>query len=363
MSAAVRTLKLPDLIALNQELAALVRAGIPLESGLTALGHGASRRLRPLVQRVAARLGHGETLVAALRAEEPGLSPVYVAIVEAGLTSGRLPEALETVVRYTEQYDDTRRTLLLSLLYPACVVALTYVLFAVLLLIGVPRMEEAWQILQVPTSPIQSLIRTVYQTAWWWMPAIPGFLLALLLLSAVQRWTTTCAGPIGLGYAGRILGGLLWLPGVGTILVQLTRAEFLELLAMLIEHDAPLPRALRLAAMASSDHNIRRAGLRLADHVEQGGSLAEGSGQIASLPALLRWTLTTGLMLPEPAETCRRVAATCRHRSERRALLLTALAAPLFVAVFAGGAVLCYCLGVGLPMIDLLNQLSIEPKV
>lgn len=359
MSATSLTLK--DLVEFNQELAALVRAGVPLEAGLVRLSRGASRRLRPVVDRISSRLEQGESLVEALRAEEPGLSPVYVAIVEAGLASGKLPEALETVVRYTEEFETTRRSLFISLLYPTCVIALTYLLGSLLLVTGVPVLQQTWETFRLPVGVIQRGLTAAYDTSGWWIPGIPLGLLCVGVILGIRQWSSGVAGPLSPGNGLRLLTSLCWAPGIGGIFANLSRAEFLELLATLVEHRATLPRALRLSSQASSDRRVRAAGQSLAGEIEQGRSACEGAGAVAGLPGLLRWTLTTGLALAEPGTTCRRVAGVYRKRAERRALLLTTLAAPVFVAGLAGLAVLTYCLAFGLPVVDLLNHLLDEP--
>lgn len=355
------SLTLIDLVNFNQELAALVRAGVPLEPGLVQLGRGSSRRLRPVVERISIRLANGESLVDAMRAEEPGLSPVYVAIVEAGLASGRLPEALETVVRYTEEYDTIRRTLFVTLLYPTCVVALAYALGSFLLVACVPRLQHMWETFRLPVTAVQRVLTAAYETSALWIPSIPLGLLLVGVVLGVRQWSSGVAGPLSPGNGLRLLTSLFWAPGIGGIFANLSRAEFLELLATLVEHQAPLPRALRLASQASSDRRIRNAGPLLADEIEQGRSAHDGANVVTGLPALLGWALTTGLSLPEPGMTCRRVAGVYRKRAERRALLLTTLAAPVFVAVLAGLAVLTYCLAFGLPVVELLNHLVAEP--
>lgn len=355
------SLTLNDLVALNQELAALVRAGVPLEPGLFRLSQGASRRLRPVVDRIAARLGQGESLVEALRAEEPGLSPVYVAIVEAGLASGKLPEALETVVRYTDLYDTTRRSLFVALVYPACVIGLTYALGSLLLVTGVPRLQQAWETFRLPVSAIQRVLTAAYETSGWWIPGIPLGLLGIGVFVGLRQWGLGAAGPLSSRNGAGLMSRLFWAPGVGAIFTNLSRAEFLELLATLVEHKAPLPRALRLASQASAERQVQRAGELLACGVEGGRSPREVAESVSRLPSLMRWTLTTGLALPEPGSTCRRVAGVYRKRAERRALLLTTLAAPVFVALLAGFVVLVYCVAFGLPVVDLLNHLLAEP--
>lgn len=356
-----RSLTLNDLVALNQELAALVRAGVPLEPGLVRLSQAASSRLRPVVERIASRLGQGESLVEALRAEESDLSPVYVAIVEAGMASGKLPEALETVVRYTDLYDTTRRSLFVSLLYPACVVALTYVLGSFLLVIGVPQMQRMWQTFRLPVSTIQRVLTTAYETSGWWIPGIPVVLIGTGIVLTLRQWGLGASGAFVTGSGTRLLSSLCWAPGVGAVFSNLTRAEFLELLATLMDHRTPLPRALVLASQACADRRVRRAGEELARGVSSGWSPGDVAESVSQLPGLMRWTLTTGLSLPQPGATCRRVAGVYRRRAERRALLLTTLAAPVFVAMLAGLAVLVYCLSFGLPVADLLNGLLQEP--
>src|SRR5262249_51557745 len=76
--------KLEDLICLNQEIAAFVKAGIPLELGLKGLSGSLGNRLGKLSNRLADRLSNGMNLSDALAEEGPVVSPVYTAVVEAG---------------------------------------------------------------------------------------------------------------------------------------------------------------------------------------------------------------------------------------------------------------------------------------
>ena len=86
-----RSPNLDDLISLNHEIAALARAGIPLELGLRGLASGTGSRLTRLADRLADRLASGRSLPDALAEEGPAVSPVYTSVIEAGLASGRLP--------------------------------------------------------------------------------------------------------------------------------------------------------------------------------------------------------------------------------------------------------------------------------
>ncbi len=75
---------LDQLLALNEEIAALVRAGIPLDRGLLEAGRDVRGRLGRIAGVLGRRLNRGEDLVSALEAEKGSIPPLYRAVVEAG---------------------------------------------------------------------------------------------------------------------------------------------------------------------------------------------------------------------------------------------------------------------------------------
>jgi len=90
-------MNLDDLIALNDEIAALVRAGVPLEMGLAELGGDLPGRLGRFATALAQRTAQGESLAQAIAGDAGQLPQAYRAVVEAGVRAGRLPAALEAV--------------------------------------------------------------------------------------------------------------------------------------------------------------------------------------------------------------------------------------------------------------------------
>ncbi len=91
---------LDDLIALNDEIAALSRAGLPLERGLLGFGIEVPGRLGAVATALGERMERGESLAEAVRDERLNLPATYRAVVEAGLRSGRLAAALEDLAAY-----------------------------------------------------------------------------------------------------------------------------------------------------------------------------------------------------------------------------------------------------------------------
>src|SRR5437870_8667292 len=84
-----------DLITLNEEIAGMARAGLPLDQGLAALAREMTRgRLKQATVEIAGELKAGRTLPEALANQGSRVPPFYAGLVEAGIRSGRLGEVM-----------------------------------------------------------------------------------------------------------------------------------------------------------------------------------------------------------------------------------------------------------------------------
>src|SRR5271155_2418897 len=93
------SITIDQLLALNAEMAALVRAGVPLERGLVVTGRDLKGRRGAITTALARRLNRGESLSDALAGERESIPPLYCAVVEAGARSGQLSIALEGLAK------------------------------------------------------------------------------------------------------------------------------------------------------------------------------------------------------------------------------------------------------------------------
>src|SRR6476620_3249846 len=89
---------LADFILLNEEIAGLVRARLPLESHLARLGKELPKKSGDLSRRIGQRMEQGASFVSAMEAECASLPAAYRATVAAGVESGQLGPALESLV-------------------------------------------------------------------------------------------------------------------------------------------------------------------------------------------------------------------------------------------------------------------------
>src|SRR5437588_232259 len=131
-----------DLIALNEEIAGMARAGLPLDKGLAAMAREMGRgRLGRVTAALAADLEAGRTLPEALERQAGRVPPFYAGLVAAGVRAGRISEVLATLTTYARSLADLRATVVSALFYPAVVLAFSAALFGFLCFFVIPQFE------------------------------------------------------------------------------------------------------------------------------------------------------------------------------------------------------------------------------
>jgi len=345
-----------QLIALNDEMAALVRAGIPLERGLAEMGRDLPGRAGRLAEMLAGRMSAGESLQQILASQPQAFPPVWRAVVEAGLRSGRLSVALESLSATARRVSELRKMVGAALLYPLVVLALAYAMFVFAATHFAPVTLGAYEDLTGGSDWFLAGLVWLGQTAQWWAVWLP-LVMAILLGVWWHRSRRAAWSPP----PGKARGPSRWLSpasAIGTVLRDERMAAFAELLSLLLEQRVPLQQALVLAADASGDAAIRQAARKMADRLQQGDVLARREDLPPGFPPLLGWLLASGAQQPELSRMLSRTAATYRERAARAAVW-TSVYLPIALTVLVGGtATLVQGLVTFVPVWKLLYDLT-----
>ena len=350
--AAAPAITLEQLIALNDEIAALVRAGVPLEGGLAALGADLPGRLGRATAMLAERIERGESLSQALAQHAQSFPPVYRAVVEAGLRSGHLPVALEGLAGAGRRLAEARRAVGAAFVYPLIVFLVAWGLFVLFTTKIAPIVAPAFRSFDTPGSGLLAALARWGESAQTWGVAVP----VVLVLVAGAWWLATARPALVQSrWSGLLMG---WVPWTRRMLRSLRTATLAEVLALLVEHDVPLDEALELAGAASGDARTVRATRGLADAVRRGEPLSGAAGGIAAFPPLLRWLMCAGARRGTLVAALRHAAETYRSRALRQADMIR-LMLPLVLTVVIGGAVVvAYALLLLGPWFSLLYRLA-----
>ncbi len=348
-----RAITLGQLIALNDEMAALVHAGVPLDRGLLAVGRDLRGRVGPLAARLGERLERGDGLDAAIAAEGRSIPPFYRSVVEAGLRSGRLSRALEGLAVYARGFAETRRSIGLALLYPLLVVLLAYGLFVLYVLLVAPRFAAVFETFRIGSPWTLGLAGWLRPYLGYWLPIVPAGLVLLVAWWAISgRAATLRPG---------LLGGLLRLvPGLGPVLGLAQAADFADLLALMVEHDVPLDEGIELAAEATGAPALRASASAIAEGLRRGEPIDDltRSGRSRGLPPMLAWVLATSGAGGALAPALRHAAGTYRLRSTRKAEVIQAALPSLVLCLVGAVAAMALIVAVLQPVASLWHGLS-----
>lgn len=340
----------------NAELAALIRAGVPVESGLGALESQDGRGLATLSQRIQTRLTEGRTLIDALRQEEGHFSEAYVATVEAALRADQLPAALESLAQFGRTTESIRQQIRIALLYPKIVVVMAYILFATLLRFSFGRWfqvlheEYGYQM-----TGFAGLLDWLWRLPNVWFLVIPVVIWVLLTI-VVGFVSRLFAGSHAAGLSNReLMRRGFWLPGVAKVYDLLASSQVCGLLGLLVRHNVPLAEALPLVGRAATSGRFANGLIAMAGAVQSGRSMKEAVA-VADLPWLLRETLLTLGGSTQLADGLDQAAAVYQRRAVRQADLVQRYA-PVVLTVFVGGGiVLVYALSVIIPFRTMIQD-------
>lgn len=237
-------------LAFNQELAALIKAGLPLLQSLDLMvTRMAEGTFRNVLEEVRDRVRTGEDLSEAFASHGELFPRLYPSILKAGERSGELEQVLRRFIRYQKLVLEARKRVVSALVYPIVLVVLSVLMILIMLTFVVPKFEHffAGTGVELPLiTRITLAVGTTIQAHW------------LLLLVAIvggtlffRFWKGTPAGRLALDRFR------LKLPFLGPVLHRFSLSEFCRSLATLLAGGMPLVPALEIAVAAVGNAEIR----------------------------------------------------------------------------------------------------------
>jgi len=341
-----------DLITLNEEIAGMARAGLPLDQGLAALAHEMGRgRLRKVTASLAADLQAGHPLPQAIERQGNTLPPFYAGLIDAGIRAGRVSEVLATLTLYARSVANLRTIIADALWYPAVILVVAFLLFGGVIGFVLPVYDTMFRDMgmQLPLTTQVVLNAGREPVRFIALPAA-ALVAVVLVLYVWHRFT-------GSGRA-RWARWLYSIPIAGTLLRSARLASFTELLAIMVDYQVPLPRAFELAGAASSDPIMAAAVPAVVADLNQGMPLGKAIRKHELVPELVSWMTAVGEMRGALGKTLHQVAELYRSHVQMRVALLRSVLPPFLLIVTVGTFIGFFLLVLIAPMLRLLEGLG-----
>jgi type IV pilus assembly protein PilC len=249
-----------EFMVFNQELATLLKAGMPLVQSLDILRERVEdSTFRTVLNDVHERVRAGSALSDAFAAHGELFSGAYVASLMAGEKSGSLEGVLRRFVAYMKVIDGVRRRVVSALIYPAVLVSLACVVIAIIVLKVIPEFASFYDSFGAELPLATRVILKVSTVVRSQLLLLLG--LGVLTVGGLWGWLKRPA------QRARFDHGVLRVPWMGSIAQRLATAQIARTLSTLLTGGLPLVNAIEIGARSSGNQfmgqELRMVGQRV----------------------------------------------------------------------------------------------------
>jgi type IV pilus assembly protein PilC len=256
-----------EFLVFNQELATLLKGGMPLVQSLDILRRRVANPLfKSVLDDVQERVRAGSALSEAFEAHGALFPGVYTASLLAGEKSGNLEQVIRRYVAYVKVVAIVRRKTVSALVYPAILLALSLAVVSIIVLRVVPEFGAFYAQFDRPLPLSTRMIVAVSNFA-------RGYFLFILLavVGAVVGLWMWFRHPAQRALLDR---WLLKLPGIGPIARKFSTSQASRTLATLLGGGIPLVNAIDVSAKSIKNRYIARELEVAGQKVREGRALA-----------------------------------------------------------------------------------------
>lgn len=330
-----------------QQLADLLRAGVPLLRGLQLLGRGkADPRLAATWSQVADDVTDGARLADAMARHERVFPAVQVAIVRAGERGAFLEQALSRLGAFLNRQAELRSRMVGSLIYPALLLVGGIAVMTLAMIFLVPKFRPQFARIEIPFAT-RLLFGISDLFVVWWPIVVPASIAAIVGL--VIAWRRPAPRRL-------LADAVLRVPKLGALVRSVAVARVTRVLGTLLENGIPLLQSMQTARDAAGHPRLAEAFDRAIEAVRGGESLATPLSASGFFEEDIVEMISVGESANNLAQVLVTIADTLEARVDRSMTLMARLLEPLLLMLLAGGVLFIF-LSLVMPLMSLSSKL------
>ena len=267
-----------EFLVFNQELATLLKAGMPLVQSLDILRRRVTNPIfKSVLDDVHERVRSGSSLSEAFEAQGTMFPGIYTASLLAGEKSGSLEVVLRRYVAYVKVVSGVKRKTISALVYPAILLVLSLTVVALIVLKVVPAFTSFYEQAANAELPLSTRV-----------------------LVAVSRLAGTYFSLVALTVVGLAAGFWFWLkqpgnrvrfdrwtlrvPMLGSISQKFATSQAARTLATLLGGGIPLVNAIDISSRSIQNQYVAHELQIAAQQVREGRALATSMNDSGAFP-------------------------------------------------------------------------------
>jgi len=324
--------KLQELATFTQQLANLLKSGMPLTVALNSMTHLGSKGISPEVSKQLKQdVMEGRSLSDAMGRHPVIFSDMYVNMVRAGEQSGALVEVLRRVAEHYERFAEVQSKFVSALVYPCIVACVGVVIVTLFMTVMLPKFMEIFQGLNVQlpwaTRALMNFGNFFNKASTWLFIMLSLVVVVILFL----RFKSTETG------IRKIDGWKMKAPAVGKVIKLNLFAQFARTLATLLHNGVPVLTALKITEQVIPNRILKDAIAKTRTDVTDGKTLAQPLARSKVFPQLMIDLVKIGEETGDVPGALENLASTYESELNIALRVMTNLIEPAMIIVMAIG--------------------------
>jgi type II secretory pathway component PulF len=322
--------KLQELATFTQQLANLLKSGMPLTVALNSMTYLESKGISAEVSRELRQdVMEGRSLSDSMAKQPRVFSDLYVNMVRAGESSGAIVEVLRRMADHFERFAQVQSKFTSALIYPAFVAVVGVGIMFFFMTYMLPKFLTIFEGMNVKLPMMTQMligISHLFANYWWLM-----LLSALVLVILFKRFQ---ASPEG---RRKLDQWKMNAPVFGKVIRLNLFGQFARTLSTLLENGVPVLTALKITEQIIPNQVVREAISKTREEVTDGKTIAQPLGRSKIFPQLMVDLVKIGEDTGDVPGALKNVADTYENELAIALRVMTNMIEPVMIMIMAGG--------------------------
>ncbi len=337
-------------ISFTDHLASMIGAGTPIREALEAYSEDGEKKSE-VINRIVQDIERGKALSVALSNFPKLFSPLYIALVKAGETSGSLDETLGYLANELRREHEFKQRIKSAMFYPIIVITVSIAVIILVVTTVIPKVSEITKSLG---GEMPFMTRMVVGFSDFLVSNYP--FITILVIGLIATLFVIFKKE---NNRQKVKDKLLKSPLVGPIIRKYTLARFLRIIGSSVKYGIALPVAFEAAQDVVNNSTYKEAVIRINKKITKGESLA---GAISAedkflFPGVITRSLKGAEKTGSLDTTLQRLALQFELEVDRDLKRATELLEPIMVVVL-GVIVLGIAVSVIAPIYELTSNIK-----
>ncbi len=322
-----RGVKLRYLTAYYQQMADLLRAGVPMLKSLEVLSEleGSPAVLRQIMAEVREDVAGGATLADAMEKHPNVFKDLHCAMIRAGERGGFLEDVLARLAIFAEKQDELQSKLLGAMIYPSVLMFAGVSVVTFIMAFVVPKLRdhlrpEAWNVMTHLVFGLSDFVRVYY-----WVV----LLVVITLVVGFKLFASTRTGRRAIAIAK------LRAPVFGKIVTLVAVSRFCRILGTMLQNGVPILQSLKVSKDSAGNEILAENIETASECVRRGDTLSQPLRESGLFPGDVLSMISVAEESNNLDNVLIQIAETQEVRTARTVDMAVRLVEPLLLMVMA----------------------------